>query len=474
MPHPKQFLQKSKRGQQTTANLTLSAAKGCGSGMRQFFSSRASLLFVSGFLIAPLLAHASGGTSESVKLKFTKDPLKKVVRDYGALVGKPASVEEKLEDRAITMQGGKDLSRDEAIEFIRATLRNNYGIELVETESGVTATTVRVKDLPAPEGYYNATTGLEGEALKAQLQDITSGDHKTIGYAATRDVLAQMHEDPANTNNVITVYARKSVPKEDEDEWNREHVLPQSYGARGGENARCDLHNLFPSVNKVNAMRGNLIFDESDKRADTPKEAPLCSFDNDSWEPPDQVKGDLARAVFYMDVRYDGSDTAEDISLGNEPAPEDGRFAKLSTLLQWHQQDPVSDDERKRNNEVFSVQGNRNPFIDRPEFADQIYGLQVSPNPVGWREFMENADGLHGPLSVIENFDMGVLAAEDAVREWSKLSRDDKMMFCEFVHVVGQQEFCVEDKYSERVGKLLALERKTRPVVGLPEMRGGH
>jgi hypothetical protein len=79
-----------------------------------------------------------------------------------------------------------------------------------------------------------------------------------------------------------------------------------------------------------------------------------------------------------MDVRYDGSDSPEDISVAEEAAPEDGRFAKLSTLLQWHTQDPVSEEERKRNNQVFSVQGNRNPFIDQPGFVESIYGNKSS------------------------------------------------------------------------------------------------
>jgi len=317
-------------------------------------------------------------SEDAVELKFIRDSLKKVLKTYGELVGKPATIAEGLEDKEITLKSGEGISRGKAIELIRSTLRQGHCIDLVETDTGVTAVALRVDDLPAPEGYYNAAAGLEGEPLKQQLRDITLLGHTPMGYAATRDVLAQIHEDPANTNNIITVYARKSVPKRDEDEWNREHVLPQSYGAKGGDYARSDLHNLFPSIIEVNDLRGNLPFDESEDGSRTPKGAKLCSYDNDSWEPPDEVKGDLARAVFYMDVRYDGSDSPEDISVAEEAAPEDGQFAKLSTLLRWHTQDPVSEEERKRNNQVFSVQGNRNPFIDRPEFVESVYNNRSS------------------------------------------------------------------------------------------------
>jgi hypothetical protein len=73
-------------------------------------------------------------------------------------------------------------------------------------------------------------------------------------------------------------------------------------------------------------------------------------------------------------MRYDGSDSPKDISLGEVPDMEEGVFAKLSTLLRWHREDPVSDEERRRNDLIFSAQGNRNPFVDRPEFVDEVYG----------------------------------------------------------------------------------------------------
>lgn len=103
-------------------------------------------------------------------------------------------------------------------------------------------------------------------------------------------------------------------------------------------------------------------------------EATECFADSDSWEPRDAVKGDIARMMFYMVVRYEYG--AYDLELvdytGTSNTPV---FGKLSTLLQWHQQDPVDDWERNRNDIIFnSYQGNRNPFIDHPEFVNYIWG----------------------------------------------------------------------------------------------------
>ena len=238
----------------------------------------------------------------------------------------------------------------------------------------------KLEALAKPSEYYEGTDGLTGEALKAELQKISHRNQRIVGYGPTRPLLKQIHEDPSNPDNVLTIYARKSVPKTNFVEggpdvaWDREHVVPQTFGARGGEYARSDLHNLFPSLRFVNSARGHLYFDESDPKAEQPEHAPLCSYDEDSWEPPPEVKGDLARIVFYMDTRYDGTDSPRDISLAEVPDIKRGVFAKLSTLLEWHRNDPVSAEERRRNDLIFSAQGNRNPFVDHPEFVEKIYG----------------------------------------------------------------------------------------------------
>jgi len=238
----------------------------------------------------------------------------------------------------------------------------------------------KLEPLPQPPDYYDGTEGLTGEALKEALQRISQQNQRIVGYRPTRPLIKQIHEDPANSNNVITIYARSSVPKTNfvqgglDVAWDREHVIPQAFGARGGHFARSDLHNLFPSIRFVNNLRGHLYFDDSDPGAEVPPQAPRSSFDADSWEPPEELKGKVARIAFYMDTRYDGSDSPKDISLGEVPDMEKGVFAKLSTLLRWHREHPVSEVERRRNDLVYRAQGNRNPFVDRPEFVPAIYG----------------------------------------------------------------------------------------------------
>ena len=105
-------------------------------------------------------------------------------------------------------------------------------------------------------------------------------------------------------------------------------------------------------------------------------EAPGNRTDSDSFEPKDEVKGDVARMIFYMDVRYEGNDSSgtPDLSIANGmTSTGQPLLGDLCTLLSWHLQDPVSDWERRRNNRIFEWQTNRNPFIDNSTWASDIY-----------------------------------------------------------------------------------------------------
>jgi len=242
-----------------------------------------------------------------------------------------------------------------------------------------------------PSGYYDFAQGKTGAELRRALHLILT-NAVVIPYSSTRpdtvQALSAIDEDPANTNNVILIYSGFSTAKTNFNStnqfvWEREHLWPNSYGIDSRGPAYSDLHNLRPIDSNVNASRGNKFYDYSDPadrnyRFPAFPEAPLCSTDTDSWEPPDSMKGDIARAIFYMDVRYEGDRANEnDLTLTSDTSSIDSstnRMGRLSTLLQWTQLDPVDESERKRNDIVFSDwQRNRNPFVDHPEWVDLIY-----------------------------------------------------------------------------------------------------
>jgi endonuclease I len=247
-----------------------------------------------------------------------------------------------------------------------------------------------------PPGYYDAAAGLTGEDLRAALHDIID-DHIEYSYDDLRDfILMDTDEDPDNPNNIILLYTGRSQNKNTfgggTDDWNREHVWAKSHGGFGN-NPPCgtDAHHIRPTDVSVNGSRGNKDFDNGGTQH---PEATGCYYTEYTWEPRDEVKGDVARMIFYMEVRYEGTAGEPDLEVvdwvNTSPDPEHGKF---STLYEWHQQDPPDAFEINRNNVIYSYQNNRNPFIDHPEFLINIYDptnavndiyynkLNVYPNP---------------------------------------------------------------------------------------------
>jgi len=241
-----------------------------------------------------------------------------------------------------------------------------------------------------PAGYYDPAENLTGPELRTALHDLID-DHHVIPYASsgtdTHDAVNVLDEDPANTNNVILIYSLRSEPKTNWPSWNREHLWPNSLGADYVEPAYSDLHYIRPCDLNVNSSRGNKYYDWSDTNSPSYAfpayvEAPLCSTDSDSWEPDDSVKGDIARSLFYLEIRYEGDSGEPDLVLTDHTEFIDSStnfMGRLTTLIQWHQLDPVDDAERTRNDKIYSLyQANRNPFVDHPEWAQEVFVPRIS------------------------------------------------------------------------------------------------
>jgi endonuclease I len=257
--------------------------------------------------------------------------------------------------------------------------------------------------------YYDGIDTTNAAALRAGLHALIDGQAK-IPYTAsttdTWDVLAFADEDPANPADVIDIYRNASYPKAagGNDAYNREHTWPNSLGFPddGPTNfPYTDLHMLMAADIAYNADRGNLPYGNCNAScteyptiANDGRGGGSGTFPGNSnwsngtvWQAWRGMKGNVARAVLYMDVRYEGGNnpvtgTAEpDLRLTDNAAlvaPTGGNasvayMGLLSVLLQWNQEDPVDDAERLRNDAVQSYQGNRNPFVDHPEWAACIY-----------------------------------------------------------------------------------------------------
>ncbi|WP_114748894.1 endonuclease I family protein [Pleomorphovibrio marinus] len=284
-----------------------------------------------------------------------------------------------------------------------------YGIKLPNGTTGYVYRTMVIlhrgelpsKPLPdsvplSIENYYpDSLTRLEGETLKSALHQRIR-NHKVFKYDETWDILCKTDQDPENPDQVILIYTKRTQPAVHRDRgtrfdyekngytlidaWNREHIWPKSHGfPNPSDTAFTDLHHLRPADRSVNSARNTRSFDTGEMTYfDNGNTVPTLSKTHTTlwcWEPPDEVKGDIARMIFYMAVRYEGPDY--DLEVVDEVIPRNNQLphiGRLSTLLEWHHQDPVDEWEKSRNELIYTnYQGNRNPFIDFPEWVEKIW-----------------------------------------------------------------------------------------------------
>ena len=167
-----------------------------------------------------------------------------------------------------------------------------------------------------PSNYYESCLGLEGLELRQALHNIID-DHTSWSYSITKDILRSSDKDPNNPNNVILVYCGSSIDAYDfasnlePDFWSREHVWPKSHGDFSlGDPYEIplysDAHNLKPADLTMNTVRGDKDFDYGGEVVMNGLIETSCFDTEQTFEPRDEVKGDVARIILYMDVRYEG------------------------------------------------------------------------------------------------------------------------------------------------------------------------
>jgi endonuclease I len=243
----------------------------------------------------------------------------------------------------------------------------------------------------AQQSYYNdVDLTLTGIALKNELATkITSTHTNTLSYSDAREALKIVDLDPGQTTNVLLLYGfssglcpansgsdsehrrrnKSSFGGGANCEWNREHTYPKSLGTPnlGTSGPGADAHHLRSTDVGRNGTRGSKRFADGSGNS---------GVVGSNWYPGDEWKGDVARMMMYMYLRYGNRCLPDNVGVGAAVA-NDANMIDL--FLQWNAEDPVSTYEENRNNylELTSNtygQGNRNPFIDNPYFATKIWG----------------------------------------------------------------------------------------------------
>ncbi len=214
------------------------------------------------------------------------------------------------------------------------------------------------------ENYYGEVVfATDKEVLFRALRNVSKDNHNVLFYSERHNYLYEVDEDASATDHVVLMYTGESRYWEEytsgnnsysPQTFNTEHVYPQSLYVN--DNAEGDLHHLRACDAGVNEQRSNYPFTDGSGNA---------ALQNTSWFPGDEWKGDVARMIMYLNVRY-GESFA--------------RVGNLELFLQWNAEDGVSEFEIQRNERIENAQGNRNPFIDNPYLATLIWGGDKAEN----------------------------------------------------------------------------------------------
>ncbi len=260
-----------------------------------------------------------------------------------------------------------------------------------------------------PAGYYDASLGKTCSTLKTTLFNIvkptTATPNPTYTGMWSAFYITDDHLNDAGTKTILwdqysdnptgaepyeytfgTPYQDKGTSGTSEGQrYNREHTFPQSWFGGSVDPMFTDMFIVFPSDKKVNSLRGNFPYGKVTTPTTTTlngtKIGPNASsplYTSTVIEPINEYKGDLARTIFYVATAYEdliaswqGNSNANDVLNGTSYQAFDNWY--LSLLYSWHTQDPVSVKEVDRNNDVYMIQGNRNPYIDHPEYVALVW-----------------------------------------------------------------------------------------------------
>jgi Endonuclease I/Secretion system C-terminal sorting domain len=293
-----------------------------------------------------------------------------------------------------------------------------FGTPLNPTFNNVTST--------APNGYYSSLEGLSGTALKQTLQDIIANPSvvRAHNYGDVETILKVADQNPANSNQVWLMYVEEPRSKLDFQDsnsnvgkWNREHIFPQSRGGfQDGTLSLADGINLWLPTNANDILAGHA--DAHHLRAEDGPENSLRSnrdYGSDYNGPTGNLgswKGDVARSLFYMAVRYN----ALSLVNGNPADSTVGQIGDLASLLQWNNLDPRDDFEMNRNNYIYTWQMNRNPFIDYPNLADYIWGANFGQT---WFSSLSNANFEESKVAIYPNPSNGEITISGLDSEYS-------------------------------------------------------
>jgi endonuclease I len=290
-----------------------------------------------------------------------------------------------------------------------------------------------------PAGYYSTATGT-GYTLKTQLYNKIKGQ-TDLGYNGLWTTYATSDRDNQyeNDNSIIDIYSENPTGKDpykytlntnqcgtysvEGNCYNREHIVPQS-SFNSAAPMVSDAHHIPPVDGKVNGIRSNYPHGKVAVASITTKNggklgtSGVSGYTGTVFEPINEFKGDIARMYFYFATRYENTVSGyTGFAMFNGTSNQVFKPAFLAMLKTWHNQDPVSAREIARNNAIYVRQGNRNPFIDHPEYVAAIWGATTAKMVIPSENFVKSENNEILDLDLQSSEELFQLAFEKTISE---------------------------------------------------------
>lgn len=287
-----------------------------------------------------------------------------------------------------------------------------------------------------PPYYSSVDFNLSGIALKNELAQLIVSTHdQQLSYNEIWQALKYSDVNPENNNQVLLIYGWPNVNSGTNartrykynnggapGDWNREHVYAKAQGEPnlGTSGPGADAHHIRPADVQKNTLRSNLKFASGSGNS---------GFSGGGWYPGDEWKGDVARMMMYMYLRYGTQCNPKNIGIGSSQNTPD---EMVDLFLQWNAEDPVSEFEIQRNNYVGGhsgyYQGNRNPFIDNPFLASKIWGGPLAEDTWGLLDNPSFEQVVFGMYPNPAKEGRTIIASEETIEEIRIFSIDGRLI----------------------------------------------
>ena len=366
------------------------------------------------------------------------------------------------------------------------TIKSVLAVSLVGLGIGLTTISSNAKEVSNSNYYSSITNVSNGSLLADELFNLIGKDTKSISYSSLYSVAYPKTDVLPGTNIVFDIYSNQNYDLTKDSGasassegvgFNREHTVPQSWFSKAAPMV-SDIFHIYPTDIYVNNQRGSYVFDDVSRVSKTYSNGSCLGkgtiYSNKTvFEVADEYKGDIARGYFYMAIRY--KDKLASFTAGEAQNVFQKSYPYLTenarkVFTKWSHLDPVSDKEMLRNEAIYGIQNNRNPFIDHPEYIDVIWTNSYSDYKTNTQYNLNNVNEAINALSSSSAIDTIYSAYNKycrlTVKDKENVSNSSKLF--KYVEEISNSNIDLDSFWNNTILKYNSIYNGIEPIVPDP------